>query len=92
MSKKVKNIKIWTTIPQDVFNEVKRIGSDFGYAESELFRELIRRGISSFKQLQQVRLAPKTPQETGAILKTANEIGDFIKLDNIPERVKNGWK
>ncbi len=92
MSKKMTNVKIWTTLPQNVFDEVKQIGSDFGYAESELFRELIRRGLSSFKQLQQVRLPPKAPQEAGAILKVANEIGDFIKLDNISERIKNGWK
>lgn len=86
-----KNVKIWTTLPKTLFDEAKHIGVDFGYADAELFRELIRRGLSSFQQLQQVRLPPKSPQDVGAILQVAGEIGEQIDIENIGKRFKKKW-
>lgn len=92
MSKGRKNVKIWTTIPRELFEEAKNIGANFGYADAELFRELIRKGLISFRQLTQIRLPPKGPKETGAILKVAEKIGDSVSIQDMPKRVKESWK
>ena len=85
------NVKIWTTLPKSVHDEVIKIGADFGYADAELFRELIRRGLSDFKQLNELRLSPREPQEVGAILKVANQVGESINLQELPKRFKKSW-
>jgi hypothetical protein len=89
--KMTSNIKIWTTLPEALFREVKKIGEEFGYADAELFRELIRRGLISFKQLQEVKLPSSSPQKPGAILKVAAEIGDTLDLEDLPNRFKKKW-
>ncbi|MHA1168438.1 MAG: hypothetical protein ACTSP4_01475 [Candidatus Hodarchaeales archaeon] len=85
------NIKIWTTLPEPLYKEVKEIAQIYGYADAELFRELIRRGVEGFRQLQRLKLTQKTPREPGAILKAAEEIGESINVDDLPSRFKRSW-
>ncbi|MHA1973049.1 MAG: hypothetical protein ACTSW1_08655 [Candidatus Hodarchaeales archaeon] len=91
MTKKVKNNKIQTTLPKDVFDEIKQIGLEFGYTDSELLRVLIQRGLDDFKHMRNVRLSLKAPKESGAISKVSAQIGDDININNISKSFRNGW-
>ena len=85
------NIKIWTTLPEGLFREAKKIGEEFGYADAELYRELIRRGLMSFRQLQDLRLLTKDAPQPGAIMGVAAEIGDLLDLEDLADKFKKRW-
>lgn len=86
-----KNVKIWTSIPEDLHDEVKKIAQEFGYTDAECFRELIRRGLRDFRILDTIQLGNPIRKERGAILKIAEIIGDELDVQKIPEKIKRGW-
>ncbi len=86
-----KNVKIWTSLPAKLHEEVKQIAREFGYTDAECFRELIRRGLLTFKSFEKIRLGKHIQKERGAILRVAKEIGDELDVESIPEKVKRGW-
>ena len=86
-----KNVKIWTSIPEHLHEEVKKIAQEFGYTAAECFRELIRRGLRDFRIFDTIKLGKTVRKERGAILKIAEMIGDELEVQKIPEKIKRGW-
>lgn len=85
------NIKVWTTLPKSLHDQLKIIAEEFGYSDAELLREVIRRGLNSFQRLQAVKINQNVEKETQSILKTSLELDDEIPLKDIDKRFKKNW-
>lgn len=88
------NVKVWTTIPESLHEEAKRIAAEYGYAEAECLRELIRRGIQDFRQLQRIRLARHVKRQPGSILEASLQLNTEQEIDlaNLTKKFKDGWR